>query len=380
MKIKYFIIYLSFGMLAALASGAFPILYKFNNFNTAQISFLITLSMIASLFQPLVALLATKIINTLKIVKILLLTIIISTLIMFNTSNFTITCFSVLLFFIARNSIFPVFDSYTSKQVSNFGKIRMGASIGYGIAMILLVIFLNSLNLSYKYISIFTTFCALMSLSIIRIRDFKVCEKSTSNVLKKTNKLSFILLLIYNASFYGFVVLRLSYQTPYLLEYNFSTNFIALSSFIMVIFEMLLLPFYSHLFSKFNKIHLLIFISTLSIFQMILLILFPNTISVLIALMLHGFMMSIFIPSYSLLLSSVLSLKDSVKGFVISTAVQSISVGIINMFIISSLYNKSETIDSVNYIITTMYLISIIPLLILLKKYSPATTQHLKSK
>ncbi len=360
----------------AVALQMLPLVFADKGFNSAQVATLLSLFFLASLFQPLVGIFAKRNSDILT-VRILALLMGVNALFMFFTKQYILMIPLVLLFSVARLSISPVYDSYVTNQTlmhgGNYGLIRSGASLGFGTGMLIYTGFAKLLNASSEL-----SFVFILIISIIAFTLLTTLPSTPSTTTKhhqqltkqKTNWFKYALLVMLYTLYFGGLGIRITYLSTYYVEFGYTTVFIAITTFIMVIPEVTIMPLYNRLFSNFSKVKLIMISISLGITQILLYIVAHDSAPLLMFTSLfNGLQIMIFFPSYFVLLQDSLGVENSSFGFIINMTVQALFIGIFSLIVIKPIYVHYNSTIPIFMTIIVMMLISYIPLIIYEQKY-----------
>ncbi len=369
---KLYLFYFCYGVLNSVAIQMLPVFLDAKGFGIDQITTLLSLVFLAALFQPIIGYLTSHFITSIKMLKLLLILLVFCALLMYFVSTYFIMMFLILLFSMARLSISPIYDSYTTiicaTNGGNFGFVRSGASLGFGTGMfiyaIIAAVFGADVNFSMLFIVIIAFFAIMTMAKFTAIEN----QESNHNVQEKSegNKWGlFILLVLIYMMYFGGLSTRITYLSTYYLEFDYTLFFVALTTFIMVIPEITIMPLYNRLFSRFNKELLIGIAILLGVIQLQGYIHFYDNPYILIFTSLfNGLQIMIFFPTFFALLQQTLAPKYAANGFLINMTLQSLFVGLFNQFVIKPAYIQSGTTITIMVALTYLLLASVIPLAI----------------
>ncbi len=374
---KLYMIYFMTGVIGTISIQMLPLVMNAKGYDASQITLILSVVFLASIFQPLIGYLTRIKVGTTMLLRLLAGAVAVTALIIFLITDYYLMIVIVLLFSIARLSISPIYDSYTTRAIEthniNYGLCRSGASFGFGIGMAIFTVIAAVLNLDY--IAAFALVSVLGLTATILIATLpkdEVHEQSkTVEENDKTNMLLVVLLITMFTLYFGALNIRISYTSTYYVEFGYSTAFISLATFIMVIPEVIFLPLYNRLFSRVNKSLLLLISIVLGIIQIMLYIVFATSpFMLMFASLFNGFQIMVFFPTYFGLLQHNLGKRNSAFGFVMNVTMMSLFVGIFNLAVIRPVYINSETTISIFYLVIGLQVLALIPLFI----------YHLKTK
>lgn len=377
---KLYLFYFMYGAINTIAIQMLPLVMDAKGFDKSQITIALSCVFLAALLQPLIGHLTKTKFGSKPMINLLLITILIMSISIYAIDLFIPSLIVIFIFSVARLSISPIYDSYTTMAATNyrvnFGLVRSGASLGFGVGMVIYALISTLLGLSLP-----SSFLFITTLSVIGMLLINKLPKEAGNLTSdgdsdsSTHLAKTLLLIAMYVLYFGALNLRISYNSMFFTEFGYSTSFISLATFFMVIPELIFLPLYNRLFARYNKMYLLYIAVTLAIIQMILYILFTsNPLLLLFASMFNGFQIMVFFPTFFGMLQSALGQKNSAFGFVMNVTFQSLFVGIFNMFVIRPVFLTTNTSLSVFKIIILLQICSFIPLIIYHYKYYRKST------
>lgn len=373
---KMYMFYFLVGSANAIAIQMLPLALTDKGFTSSQITLVLSVVFFAALFQPIVGYFTRTRLGSKGMINLLLLSMIITAGLMLVNQIYALMLVIILIFSIGRTSITPIFDSYSTmasiKHNVNYGLVRSGASLGFGTGMIIYAATAKVFNLSDS--SSFLIIAILLGIGAI-VLSFLPHEQQQSHEQNdqesKTNVKVSILLILMFMLYFGGLNLRISYLSMYYIEFGYSTSFISITTFFMVLPEVLFLPLYNRLFAHFNKSKLLAIAIGLGIIQMLMYISFTASPGLLIFCSLfNGFQIMVFFPTFFGLLQKSLGPKNSSFGFLMNMTIMSLFVGVFNTLVIRPLYLGQETTLIIFWVIIGLQIASFVPLAIYFFKYS----------
>lgn len=381
-----FSIYVMLGIMGAITTQALPVVYSSYGLDSNQIYNLISIVFLATAFQPILGLIIDKFFSQERGISLLLFLVAVVGLGLVFVTTYPFILFVILLFSIFRIPLFAIMDGYSAgvaqKHGLNMGLIRAGSTVGFGIGLTSLLIFLNVFNLDANYSFLYMAILSIIAVVIIEVNNYKTKNKDTDVEAKVASTFSHeeerstqwtivILLLILQVCFFGFSILKVNYTTPYLVEYGYSNQIIATTTLIGTIPIFILMPLFGKIFSKFKHTTIIALGISLNVVQTGLLLLLPTSVFIVyLATFLNGFIFPLYTPVFGLMLRKALSPKYVSTGFTTLFTVQNLSVFCFNQFVLISLLNSTGTITTAYITCLVFFMISFIPLLILrIKKY-----------
>lgn len=346
MKTLYFSIFFTMGLLTNVMFVGFTLLYVTLGFSIFEIGILTSTSFLGSIFQPLLGHLLDKSKSKKKILRYIILILFLLTSFMLLFESFISYLILVLLISIFRMSILGIFEeislTYAIEQSIDFPTLRSGASWGYSLGLVFVIPFVL---LKYTYgIIYFTLIVFLITYILLNyIKDIKNINKDNLSLgasFKFLLNKKIILLLFSSGIIMSSTQLKLVYQNILLENLNAPFIIIALANFFTVSFELYLMSRFSKIFRKFSVKKL--FVSTAFIISLqLFLFSFVKTVPfVLITVFLHGISMSIFIPSFAIVLGENVAVNLRSTAFLVNIMVISLFTSFIGFFIITPITNN----------------------------------------
>lgn len=377
---NFYFIYVAIGMMGTIFLQAMPVIYQDLGFSSEEILNLISIVFLGTIFQPVIGYLADKILGQKRTITLLFLLTALSSLVLFVTKSYQLFLIVMLVLSIFRMPTLPIMDGYVTtiahKTNINMGLIRSGTTVGYGIGLVILMLFLNLFNLSENFIFIFVALVNLLAMAIFNLQkvdtdDSVQAKVDNIHLNNQTNWLMFAILLVLQLVFFGASLLKVSYTSPFLIEFGYSAQIIALATFIGSVPVIILMPLFNRLFSTFKYTTLIIFCVIINFIQTGLFILFPsNLLIVIIGSFLTGFIFPIYSPIFGMLLRKVVADGFVSSSFTIIFTIQNVGLYVFNQYYVSNIVNLNQDVLSAFKIIEVCFIIAFIPLFILrIKKY-----------
>lgn len=364
------------GAINSIITQMLPLVFIVYGYNEGEISTLLSLVFFASLFQPIIGRLTSKRVGTVVMIITLLGTMALTSFILFYTRNIYLVGTILFIYSIARLANGPLNDSLISRlavtEGVNYGFVRSGASLGYGMGMMIFTFLAYVFTLNDPASFILITILNIIAFAFIfGFKSYPLETKATDQKTdEQTNWTKFIILTLIYMLYFGGLTLRVTYLSTYYVEFGYDNSFISLTTLVMVIPEVLLMPLYNRLFGRFNKILLVIIAVVLGIIQMLFYTFFTASPALLIFTSLfNGFQIMIFLPTFASLLQSSLGHNNSSFGFMINATIQSLFVATINQFVIKKFYVATSSTIPIFYIICILMILSLVPVFIYHFKY-----------
>ncbi len=377
-KKNFYFIYVIIGMMGTIFLQAMPVIYQSLGFTSQEILNLISIVFLGTIFQPVIGFIADRILGQKRMIIVLFLLTALTSVILFFTKSYQPFLVMMLILSIFRLPTLPIMDGYvatiTHNLKINMGLIRSGTTIGYGIGILVLMIILNLFNLDESFVFIFIAIINLIAMVILSLQKVEVGQskkpaETNLHLNQKTNWLLFVILLMLQLIFFGASLLKVSYTSPFLIEFGYSAQVIAFTTLIGSIPVLILMPLFNKLFKTFRYTTLIIFCLGINFIQTGLFILFPsNLLIVLIGSFLTGFIFPIYSPIFGMLLRKVVADDFVSSSFTIIFTVQNVGLYVFNQFYVSNVVSSTNDVLSAFNIIELCFLFALIPLVILRKK------------
>ncbi len=372
---KLYCFYFIYGAINSIAIQMLPLVMTQKGFSPSQVTIILSFVFLAALFQPLIGFMTRAKTGSKLMLEMLLGILFIMAILIFINTSFIAMLLIVLVFSIARSSISPIYDSYATMASRdykiNYGLVRSGASLGFGTGMAIYTLVANSLGLQYNASFLLLSFVAVISFLIIStMPKEKVSASDTVSGEAETKLAQAILLIVIYTLYFGALSIRISYLSSFYVEFGYSTSFISLATFALVIPEVIFLPLYNKLFAKRNKVLLMAIAIVFGIIQMGLYIVFHDfPVLLLFACLFNGLQIMLFFPTYVGLLQDSLGPKNSAFGFVMNMTMQSLFVGIFNLVVIHPVVVKYASTIPIFYLVIGLEILAFIPLFVYKVKY-----------
>ncbi len=375
-RVKSFkLYYFAVGIITSLYTSMMPSFYENLGFNEAQIGILLSVVYIGALFQPVLGMISDKSTSRSNIIRNSMYIVIALTVsLLFATKYFAIL-FIVTGISLFRMAFFSLSDSYMMpfciEYDYNYGKLRRGASLSFGMAMIFAYPF--NYVLGYHGFLLLVVIMCLVAASIMHQSDYHPPSGDNethylTEMKEYAKSKAVIALLIFQFFFMGAAALKFSYQAIKLQELTGDTLAASIALMCATLPEVLLMAKVSDKLPNMRLTTALISGVLLNLMQLIIYTYVSNVYILVILACFHGLSMAYYIPTYSRLLSELVGEKVISTFFTISGTGQSLFSLIISLVIITPIYVKVG-IDYVFLAIAASVILSLIPLLYLRIKY-----------
>lgn len=341
-NIKFFI-YLLLGVIVNISSMSIALYYIQIGFDASQIATLTGISFVGALFQPILGYFIDRTKLPLMILQISLGAVILISFLLTMTTEYFLFVILVFCLSLFRLSLFSIFDTYNINEVQhsngNFGKLRSGGSLGFGLGSFLIIPFTGVNDyVNIFYVIIVLALCAMLLLNLLedRILHTKRAKPISQKKIKFTK--TFYLLVIFNLILMGMMSLKMSYQPILLESLGASTGIISIANFAIIIPEFLLIGKTEHLTRNLKDSTVFMIALGISVLQLFLLTTTKNIYLLIFVFSLHGLAMAFYIPGFSRILRKNLVSEISGRGFLVNISMQSLGIYLINFLIITPLY------------------------------------------
>lgn len=343
------LLYLFAGLVSNLTSVALPLFYLSKGYSAEQIAFLFSITFLGAIFQPLIGSFTDHVKHpktTLQICAIL--TTVFATSMFFTHSYLLMVILSIFLA-IFRSSVFGILDgiatSLSLKHLWNFGLVRTGGSLGFGLGLLVSLPFLLVFGVDYLVLVV-----AVLSLfSFILLFPFNDLDAHTKSKekhdymgeLKNLSKSKvFIYMILLNIFFASTTSVRFAYTNIVLQNHQVSLIIISLISLFAVVFEVIFMAKCNDLINKFKFSSIMTVLIAIALTQNIIYALFPVPIVLGLFACLHGITMAAYLPSWLRVFRNSIGEHVISTAFMISGTLSSIVFFIITALIIGPVAEK----------------------------------------
>ncbi len=367
-----FISYFLIGAVANVVMIVLPLFFKAKAIPELQIIILMSSVYLASIGQPFLGYITDTKFGPIKMLRISSVALIFTSVALFITTNFYLLFILSFTLAFFRNSMFPMLDnittSYCADYNENYGTIRIGGSIGFGLGFFLTIPLITFFgNTSTILLILILGFILFLILGLVKYRPHSNSHvdhyKSDLNFLLRSKV--FILVVIINVFVLGLNALKLTFQTMLLENMNTSVYFFAILNVLLIVPEVIFLPYTTRIFRRFRIESILIIVIGLSMLHTMLIFISTTPQMILLFSGIHGLIIAIYIPHFLTYLKSVIPPKVSSTAFLISATTQMLMSFVIIVAFLIPVYLVFENIRYIFFAITILLAISIIPILIL---------------
>lgn len=345
-EIRLYLTILIMGIIVGNITIGLPVMLTTKNLSAGELASVIGISFLGAVVLPVIGALSDNVKHRkLVITSLGILQIFAMVLFYFTTSVATL---KIAVFFasVSAQSMYVIFDSIIlvscQENNYNYGFIRSGMSLGFGLSIISSLPFIYFFDTSVMIIvtAVLGLVIAFLSLRI----DDSVCEKSEVHYITEIkymtkNKL-FLLMYVITILIFTVNSIKLTYQTSKLTDIAASPLLIAIISFIIVIPEMIIMPKYDKLFGSWSFAR--VFITATLIFLVNFFVLGYTTSAWVILLIapLHGLGSAIYIPKYAFAFRTLLNPKILSTAFMVRTTLSALLSFLLSVVLLERLYEN----------------------------------------
>ncbi len=367
--------YFAVGIIASLYTSMMPSFYTSMGFTEGQIGILISVVYIGALFQPILGMISDKARSRSNVIRNSMYIVVALTVCLLFAKDFYPVLLIVTGISLFRMAFFSLSDSYMMpfciEYDYNYGKLRRGASLSFGMAMIFAYPF-NYLLGYHGFLLLIVLMC-LMAANIMHKSDYHPPSGDEHANYFEEMKIyarskAVIALLLFQFFFMGAAALKFSYQAIKLQELTGNTLAASIALMLATLPEVFLMAKVSDKLPNMRLTTALITGIFLNLSQLIAYTLIDNVALLIVVASFHGLSMAFYIPTYSRLLSELVGEKVISTFFTISGTGQSLFSLIISFAIITPIY-MIFGVDYVFAIIATSVAMALIPLLYLRIKF-----------
>ncbi len=368
--------YFAVGIIASLYTSMMPSFYESMGFSEGQIGILLSVVYIGALFQPVLGMISDKAVSRSNVIRNSMFIVIALTVTLMFAKDFYPVLFIVTGISLFRMAFFSLSDSYMMpfciEYDYNYGKLRRGASLSFGMAMIFAYPF-NYL-LGYHGFLLLIVIVCLIAASVMHNSDYTPPSGDDhanyfGEMKKYARDKSVIALLLFQFFFMGAAALKFSYQAIKLQEITGDTFAASIALMLATLPEVFLMAKVSDRLPNIRLTTALIAGIILNVVQLVIYTYVDNVLVLVIIAAFHGLSMAFYIPTYSRLLSELVGEKVISTFFTISGTGQSLFSLLISLLIITPTY-MMYGVDYVFTVIAVSAFAALIPLLYLRIKYN----------
>ncbi len=345
-----------------------------------EIGILTSVMYLGAITQPLIGYLCDVWGRKVKVLQILFALICINVLLMKVFNDFESYLILIFLLSVCQRPVGALIDEIciTNAEYLNieYGKIRVGGSIGFAVGMFFLLPlgFLgvtNSILFSVFIFASLVVLCAMYLERIIPVNQENEHSHNKNVTYKKAfkNKIlksTFFYFTLANFFMMGSLSLQVSYQNILLVNLGASAFIIALINFVAIVPEIILFPKVERLLKNVSYKSIMIGVSVLTFILQILLSISPSSNFVLLIIWLHGVIFATYIPFFYRAFKDYLGEGVASTGFLLNTMFLSLALVVFNAFIVTPLFTHLG-VRFVYVLLGIMALLAIVPIHFLMK-------------
>ncbi len=358
------------GIILGSTTMGLTLLVSWKGLSDANLALIIGISFLGSAVQPIVGAISDNLKHKKYLVAFFGGVLFSSSLLLFFTSSLVLIKVAVFFMSISAQSSFVILDGLVAIKCGehnyNYGFIRSGLSLGFGLSIV------ASLPFIYIFdISAMVVFVAILGILLIvfalRMHDSSIGKTDVhyiTEVKEMFKNKVFIVVMFVAVILFSTNAIKLNYQTIKLENLDTKYIIIAITSFIMIIPEIVLLPKYDKYFSKwsFNKTTIIAII--IFIINLLVLAFSKTALPILIFAPLHGLGSAIYIPRITMAFRSLLSAGIISTGMILRNTVSAILNFLLSSFLIKKLF-VTVSIEAVFYTLIILFIINLLVLVLL---------------
>ncbi len=356
-----FLIYFVTGMTINCITVGLPLFFATAGYEKVQVGILTSVLFLGSIAQPLIGYICDVSGKKQLVAQGLFLGISIVTVSMTIFRSFYMMVFLSFLISVFKDPIIGLLDDIVIKYINtvggNYGKLRSGASWGYALGLFFILPFNYLLrNIEELVPALTLTFIlGIVYIFLQRLlgdisyagnleKDISMLKENNhlykKEVKKKLLNQTYILFVLINLLIMGTSTAKSSYQSIFLQDFGATALMLSIANFVTIIPEMFLMANMRRWLKGISLRKILYGVVTISIIFNTLIAFAPSGVFLVSILWLHGLMMSMYIPSFYIVLRGYLGENVSASGFLISAMSQNLGSFLIGYFIITPIYSN----------------------------------------
>ncbi len=345
-EIRLYLTILIMGIIIGNTTMGLPVMLTTKELTAGELASVIGISFLGAVVLPVVGAISDNVKHRKLVITGLGMLLITSMSIFYLTSSVATLKLAVFFASVSAQSMYVIFDSIIlvscQEKNYNYGFIRSGMSLGFGLSIISSLPFIYFFDTSVMII-VTAALGVIISILSLRIDDSGV-EKTEVHYITEIKYMSKnkLFLLMYVVTILIFTVnsIKLTYQTSKLTDIGASPLLIAMISFIIVIPEMFIMPKYDKLFGKWSFAR--VFIIATGIFLVNILVLGYTSSAWIIFIIapLHGLGSALYIPKYAFAFRALLSPKILSTAFMVRTTISATLSFMLSILLLESLYEN----------------------------------------
>ena len=342
---------------AAFASDTYLVVFLqgITNNNNSMVGRILAISFMIGFFAPILSGVISDLIRSVK--KVFICGLLIAGVLFFSLTIFEsiiIIAIIIILIKLFQTPLIPLLDTWLIEEISSepeldYGRIRLGGSIGYGLMVFLygIVIYYTNIDIifiTYSFLAVITILFSLMvKTGYVPSNSFNIKDLNIASLMKNFDYVFFLVLstiiLIPNMSSFIFI--------PNLMKsLGGSTTQLGIVYSLKAISEIPIFFSSKYLLEKFNYIHIILFSFILFALQQFFLLISTEAIHVILVQMVTGM-------SYSLFLVGMVHYIYNIASHKLKATAQTLAVSFTGLSRVVGSYGGGWFID--NFGLSQMY-------------------------
>ena len=297
--LSFFLLYVLFYSGQAMYSVYFNLYLSGIGFSNTMIGLLTALSTLMLLIvQPFWGIISDRVKSKNTVLKILFLLTALLGLMYYGSADYLYVVIISLVFTVFYSPLVPLQDNlaleYLEDKRWDFGKIRMGGTVGYAVTVITAGILLkNQYSHIFLVISLFMLLCFIQTFLIQPVPGFRTkTEKARINAILKNKTL--LCLIGFNLAYSLGVSFFYTFYPVYFESIGGDSSYIGMLIFTCTVAEIPFLLIIDRILKKFGIIKLLVAAAVVSALRWLFLYFLTNPVLIILVNLLHGFSFSSF--------------------------------------------------------------------------------------
>ncbi len=361
-EVYIYVTFIFIGIALSIATVGAPIFLEAKQLSDERIVKIVGVTFLSAAFSPLFGAISDMMKQPKKLIATCALLYSVSAICIILTQNYYIITIAMLVLATVSSCIYGLFESVMSiishEKQYNYGFIRSGMSLGYGAGIIVALPLLNKYGeISLLYVA--AIIGIIIAIAMIKINDGYHKKSDTHYITEAKYMLKntlFILALIIAVIIFSANGIKLSYQTIKLTKLNSSFAIISITTLILIIPEIILMPLYNKLFGKITFNKALAVANAIMIIHMLILAYASSQYSIMFVAPLHGIASAIYIPKLASSFRTLLPSKIISTGFLLRSMLSAFLNYFLSIIVIEKLFNTSGTTSVfISLIVVSMF-------------------------
>ncbi len=364
-EIRLYLTILIMGIIVGNITIGLPVMLTTKNLSAGGLASVIGISFLGAVVLPAVGALSDNVKHRKLVITGLGVLQVIAMLIFYFTTSITTLKVAVFLASVSAQSMYVIFDSIvlvSSRENNyNYGFIRSGMSLGFGLSIISSLPFIYLFDTS---VMILVTAVLALLTSILSLRiDDSVCDKSEVHYISEIKYMSknklFLLMFVVTILIFTVNSIKLSYQTSKLTDIAASPLLIAIVSFIIIIPEMIIMPKYDKWFGNWSFAKIFMISTAIFLVNIFVLGFTSSAWIILFIAPLHGLGSALYIPKYAFAFRALLSSKILSTAFLVRATISALLSFLLSVLLLERLYENYGS-DQVMYALAVLLSFNIV--------------------